>query len=135
MPFISMRPNRSERHRLLAAVLGAALLLASCAGDDTIYDLENGASADGEADYSFYIPAGTGDRLDQGLPVEIMPNWMLAKVGETIELVNDDDRGHLVGPFYVGARETLRQRFPAEGQYEGVCTVHPSGQIVVIVTA
>ena len=89
----------------------------------------------GEADYAFFIPEGTGDRLDRGSSVEIMPNWLDVRVGETIEIVNDDDRGHLVGPFYVGARETLRQRFPAEGRFEGVCTVHPSGQIVVNVTA
>ena len=127
------RPRRARR--LIAAMVGLALVLTACGADDTIYDLEDGASAEGAADYSFFIPAGTGDRLDDGLPVEIMPNWLDAKVGETIELVNEDDRGHLVGPFYVGPRETLRQKFPAAGQYEGVCTVHPSGQIVVNVTA
>ncbi len=121
--------------RLIAVVVGLVLLLGACAGDDTIYDLEDGATADGEADYSFYVPQGTGDRLDRGLSVEIMPNLLNVRVGETIEIVNDDDRGHLVGPFYVGANETLRQRFPTEGRFEGICTVHPSGQIVVNVTA
>jgi plastocyanin len=33
----------------------------------------------------------------------------------------------------VGANETLRQRFASEGEYIGICTVHPSGQIVVTV--
>ena len=122
-------------HRLATVLVALAVLLTACAGDDTIYDLEDGASADGEADYSFYVPAGTGDRLDDGLSVEIMPNLLNARVGETIEIVNDDDRGHVVGPFYVGAKETLRQRFPAEGRYVGICTVHPSGEIVVNVSA
>lgn len=128
-------PAARRRHRFVAVLIGVVVALSACAGDDTIYDLEDGATIEGEADYAFFIPEGTGDRLDRGSSVEIMPNWLDVRVGETIEIVNDDDRGHLVGPFYVGARETLRQRFPAEGRFEGVCTVHPSGQIVVNVTA
>lgn len=128
-------PTHRTLRKLLAILLGLSVALTACASDDTIYDLEDGASAEGEADYSFYVPAGTGDRLDNGLSVEIMPNLLNARVGETIEIVNDDDRGHVVGPFYVGANETLRQRFPAEGRYVGICTVHPSGEIVVNVLA
>ncbi len=52
-------------------------------------------------------------------------------MGETIEIVNEDDRGHLVGPFFVGAHETLTQRFTAPGEFIGACTVHPSGQLVL----
>jgi plastocyanin len=52
-------------------------------------------------------------------------------VGETIEIVNEDDRGHLVGPFFVGAHETLTQRFTAPGEFIGACTVHPSGELVL----
>jgi plastocyanin len=55
-------------------------------------------------------------------------------VGETIRIVNDDDRGHNVGPFFVGAGETLSQRFSSAGEFVGVCTVHPSGQIVLVVS-
>ncbi len=133
---------RVERHDHPARRVGAVLVaivfllgLTGCGADDPVYDLRDGATTTGEADYAFYIPAGSGDRLDRGLSVEIMPNWLDATVGETIEIVNDDDRGHLVGPFYVGAGETLRQRFAVAGQFEGICTVHPSGQIVVNVTA
>jgi hypothetical protein len=55
-------------------------------------------------------------------------------VGDVIEIRNDDDRGHLIGPFFVGAHETLRQEFSSPGEFIGDCTVHPSGQIVVVVT-
>ena len=51
-----------------------------------------------------------------------------------IEIENEDDRGHLVGPFFVGAGETLRQRFSSPGEFTGECTVHPSGQITLTVT-
>ena len=55
------------------------------------------------------------------------------QVGEVIEIVNEDDRGHLIGPFFVGAGETLTQRFASPGEFIGICTVHPSGEIVVTV--
>lgn len=54
-------------------------------------------------------------------------------MGEVIEIVNEDDRGHLVGPFFVGANETLTQRFASEGTFIGNCTVHPSGEITLTV--
>ena len=125
------------RTRLLATLL---LLLAvpglvGCGGDDPVYDLRDGASSDVEADYLFLIPPGSGDRLDAGLPVEIMPNRLDVVVGETIEIINQDDRNHLVGPYFIGAGETLRQRFSSVGQLEGVCTVHPSGEIVVNISS
>lgn len=55
------------------------------------------------------------------------------RVGEVIRIVNEDDRGHLVGPFFVGANETLIQRFTSPGEFIGECTVHPSGQLVLTV--
>jgi hypothetical protein len=59
---------------------------------------------------------------------------MQVVVGEIIEIVNEDDRGHLAGPFFVGAGETLRQRFASPGEFIGECTVHPSGQLVLEVS-
>lgn len=58
---------------------------------------------------------------------------MEVRVGEVIRIENQDDRGHLVGPFFIGANETLTQRFSSEGTFQGSCTVHPSGQITLTV--
>ena len=58
-----------------------------------------------------------------------------ATVGETIRIVNEDDRGHLVGPFFVPAQTTLNQTFSSPGEFIGECTVHPSGEIRVIISA
>ena len=85
------------------------------------------------ADISFVVPPGTGARLDRGERVEILPARIEARVGQVIRLVNRDSRGYLLGPFYVGARETLTQRFTSPGTFEGACAVHPSGQIVLVV--
>jgi hypothetical protein len=47
--------------------------------------------------------------------------------------VKDDDRPHVVGPFYVGTGETMRQTFSSPGQLSGDCSTHPSGRFVLTV--
>jgi plastocyanin len=131
--------RRRDIGRLLAVVPVAALLgvgVAACGDDDgAAPQVEPVGTADAEigADYEFVIPAGAGEALDAGEPLEILPGTLEVQVGETIRIVNDDDRGHNVGPFFVGAGETLTQRFSSTGEFVGVCTVHPSGQLVLIV--
>jgi plastocyanin len=118
-----------------AAALGVGLVLmvASCGGGAAVDDAWSGGSAQGPADYSYTIPVGAGEALDRGEPLAILPAELTVEVGQMIEIVNEDDRGHLLGPFYVGAGETLRQRFSSEGSFVGVCTVHPSGEFVLTV--
>ena len=119
---------------VLVILLALGLVASSCGltGSD---ELEVGEADGGsEADYLFVIPAGSGEAIDRGEPLEILPGSLEVEVGEVIEIVNEDDRGHLVGPFFVGANETMRQEFTSRGEYVGICTVHPSGEITVTVT-
>jgi len=120
--------------RLIAAVVAVGLLAGACGDDTSALELNEDSAVGETADYQFTIPLGAGEALDAGSPLEILPARLDTKVGEVIEIVNEDERGHLVGPFFVGARETLRQKFSAAGEFEGICTVHPSGEIVVAVT-
>jgi hypothetical protein len=84
--------------------------------------------------YEFVIPPGAGDALAAGEPLRIVPAHFEAKVGESVRIVNNDRRGHNVGPWYVGSNETLTQKFTSPGIYEGLCSVHPSGAMVLEVT-
>lgn len=119
--------------RALVAV-GVGLTLVACgSGDDATEPATEAIEAVDAATYEFVIPVGAGEALDAGTPLEILPAELEVRVGETIRIVNDDDRGHSVGPFFVGANETLTQRFSSPGEFVGVCTVHPSGQIVLTV--
>ena len=131
------RSTSARSRALLAALtLPVAVGLAGCGGDEAqqgeLFAVEE--TEELTADYRFVIPAGSGEAIDRGEALEILPAQMDVKIGEVLELVNEDDRGHLVGPFYVGAGETLQQRFTSPGQYQGICSVHPSGQIVIDVT-
>jgi plastocyanin len=120
--------------RAFAAALLVGLALPGCGGDDrtgplVVQDLETVS-----ADYEFTIPLGTGAKFDAGEVVEILPAELQVTVGEVMRIVNEDDRSHLIGPFFVGAGETLTQRFSNPGEFIGACTVHPSGQFALIVT-
>lgn len=84
-------------------------------------------------DHDFFIPAGTGARLDAGENLEIIPAQLEVRVGEVLRIINADDRGHVIGAFYVGAGETLRQRFASPGTLQGECSVHPSGSFQLTV--
>ena len=118
----------------VVSLLGSLMLLAAaCGSDDSAPELESGDAAV-PADYEYVIPAGTGERIDAGEEVEILPGRIDAKVGEVIRIINEDDRGQLVGPFFVGAQETVTQRFASPGTFVGACYVHPSGQLILEVT-
>ncbi len=121
----------------LALALLGGVALTACGGSDgpSAAPGVSTVGADIDATYAYTIPAGAGVALDAGEPLEILPAELDAKVGETIRIVNEDDRGHNVGPFFVGAGETVTQRFATPGEFVGVCTVHPSGQFVLVVSA
>ena len=106
------------RRLLLSLAIGFSLIAASCGSAQSfeVADVE----AVGQAEYWFEIPVGAGEALDAGMPLEILPAELRAKVGESIEIVNQDDRGHLVGPWFVGAGETLRQEFTSPGEFIGI---------------
>jgi plastocyanin len=129
-----------RRHRLLVVlalvplVVIAGWLLGRSGGDDDaatgkVQVSDVGDDADFEFDY--VIPPGTADRIAAGEEVEIVPQELVMNVGESIRIVNDDEVGHIVGVFYVGAGETLTQRFDSAGELSGECSVHPSGSFTL----
>lgn len=129
--FQASRPSRW----LAAGAVAVSVLVAGCGSSD---DAGPGFSATETAEtatYEYTIPVGAGIALDEGTPLSILPAELEVTVGETIKIVNEDDRGHNVGPWFVGAGETLRQSFTSEGTFEGSCTVHPSGTFVLHVEA
>jgi hypothetical protein len=86
------------------------------------------------ADYEYVIPAGTAAAIERGEKPTLIPRRLDAKVGEVIRIRNQDTIGQQIGPFYVGAGETLTQRFASPGEFTGECAVHPSGRFTLHVS-
>ena len=129
------------RHSLLRAAVALCLvplsLVATACGTDrnTGSQLQSAPlGADEEATYEYVVPYGTGNRLDSGLTVEIMPQTLSVKVGESIRITNDDIRDFMVGPFFVQAGQTLAMRFTHAGVLSGVCEINAGGEFVITVT-
>jgi plastocyanin len=79
------------------------------------------------------VPAGTAARIEAGEEVEIMPQALEVSVGDTLEIRNLDAVAHEVGPYLVGAGETVRQTFTSPGTIEGICTLNPMGEVTIVV--
>lgn len=80
------------------------------------------------------VPAGTAARMDAGELVELLPAVLRVDVGDELFITNNDDEVHLVGPYAVAPGQVLRQQFTTPGRIEGVCTLHPDGEIAIVVS-
>ena len=113
-------PIRAIVAILLVGIIGFAA--AACGGSDD--------AGPEEPTYSFVIPAGSADRIEQGeVTRHPAPRARSRELNETIVIVNEDDEAHQLGPWFVGAGETLRQRFTTAGVFEDACIGAPLGQV------
>ncbi len=116
---------------MLLALLAALTLFATACGSSTSEGL---IEADDLVTYKYIIPNGTAERIDAGDPVQIVPARLDINIGDSIEIVNQDDQGHNVGPFYVGEGETVSQTFKSAAEYVDSCSIHPSGEFTIVVS-
>jgi hypothetical protein len=133
---VTLRRTRLDRWSALVVLPLMAFVPLACSSDVA----QPGLSAvpvttvAGPYDYDFTIPAGTGVLLDAGARPAVFPTFLDVKVGDTIRIINDDDRGHTMGTFYVLAKRTLTYRFTTAGVFKGECTVNPGQEFVLTVT-
>ena len=104
----------------VAAVIGAAVLLLW-------------PSSTSEQIHRVVVPAGTQDRIDEGAAVELLPRTFEVALGDRLVVINDDDATHQVGPYIIGPGQRIEQQFLVPGRIEGVCTLHPSGEVAIVV--
>ena len=119
--------GRTAGRRLVISVFVLVAVAAGCAPGD-------GAAVE-QPTFSFVIPAGSDDRIERGETLDILPRELVAQLDETIVITNQDDEAHLLGPWFLGPGETLRQRFTTPGVFEDACSVHPEGRFTVVVEA
>lgn len=124
----------TRRHLLLLLAPLLAVTTVSC-GDDRADRVQSSPlAADEDATYEYEVPYGTGNRIDSGATIEIMPQNLEVRVGESIRIVNNDTRDYMIGPFFVMAGQTLAMRFTNKGVLRGVCEVNSAGEFVITVS-
>ncbi len=133
-----MSLRRHLTSTLLVALLPVALVGLSACSDSgsSTTQAQWGALAEGEAaTYEYVVPYGTSVRIDQGQKVDLMPQRLDVKVGESIRIKNQDGRDYMIGPFFVTAGQELAMRFTQPGELSGVCQMNPEGQFLINVAA
>jgi len=114
----------------LIALAGAVLAIIAVVSGDDEPEFQTVANSD-DTDYEYTIPLGAGAQIDAGESINIIPAELTVRVGESLKIINDDDRGHVVGVFFVGAGEILSQEFTSTGTLSGGCSIHPSGEFTL----
>ena len=79
------------------------------------------------------VPEGTQAQMDAGEEIVLFPRRLEVGVGDRIVIENDDASSHQVGPYVVGPGQRVVQTFTTTGIIEGVCTLHPSGEVTIVV--
>lgn len=123
-------PPRRRRPRAVVAgvaVVGLAMVLAVVG-----VWLMVGPEGGGET-HVITIPAGTGDRLDAGEEVTLVPRELHIDVNDVVRVENRDDRIFDVGPLVVTPHSTLAHRFDRPGRFSGACTLHPEDSFTIVV--
>jgi hypothetical protein len=119
--------------RAAATLLIAIAVMAGCSSDHgaepAVRDTPHQA-----ATYEYVIPRGTGQQLDDGAVIELMPQHLAVKVGESIFIDNQDDRDHNIGPYFVAAGQSLAMRFNRVGVLSGRCEMNPAGTFEITIT-
>jgi len=117
----------------LALLTTALALLAGCASASEIKPGIKAASNSTQPQHMYTIPKETARKIAEGEKLDLIPEELVVKTGETIEIINEDSIGHTMGVFYIGPKETLRQTFTSPGVLSGECSVNSSEQFSLIV--
>lgn len=122
-------PRRRRPAALAAGVVGVAVAVAIVvAGVWLMVGPEGGGET-----HVITIPAGTGERIDAGEDVTLVPRELHIEVNDVVRVENEDDRTHDVGPFVVTADSTLVHEFDRPGRFTGACSLHPEDSFTVVV--
>jgi plastocyanin len=79
------------------------------------------------------VPEGTQAQMETGEEIVLFPRRLEVGIGDRIVIENDDTSSHQVGPYVVGPGQRIVQTFSTMGIIEGVCTLHPSGEVTIVV--
>jgi plastocyanin len=113
---------------------GAASVGSSTTKDTNVTQPPPTTTAVDAESYAYSIPTGTGQLIEAGEYVEVLPERLDVKIGDHITIENNDGQDHIIGPFFVAANDTLEYTFVSPGSFSGACSAHSEGEILVVVT-
>ncbi len=85
--------------------------------------------------YSFSISPGTADALRQGkTPPNQLPVELSLRIGDTLQITNNDSVGHTYAFLVLRPGETGRYTFRNSGTFTASCTVGIHEEVTITVT-
>jgi len=127
---MSKRPMSGWEKGIIAAIAAMITIVAAV----VIIALSRSDSATATT-YSFTIEKGTKELIEAGITPENQPPTDLnIKVGDTLEVVNNDSAVHSYSFITVRPGETGSYTFKTPGTYVGACTVGVHTSVTIVVT-
>jgi hypothetical protein len=92
-------------------------------------------AADPERELWIVIPQGTQEMIKHGMAADVVPEEIrLAASGRnTLIIRNNDISDHTIGPYFIRAGETVRQRFTQPATFVGTCSIRQQAEVSIIV--
>jgi len=125
-----MTTQPAGRTHPIVLLLTGALALVSVVALVGMYVAPRAAAAQ---TIEILVPEGTQAQMDAGEEIVLFPRRLEVGVGDRIIIANDDTSSHQVGPYVVGPGQEIVQTFSSPGIIEGICTLHPSGEVTIVV--
>lgn len=72
------------------------------------------------------IPAGTAERVNAGEAVPSIPSELIFVIGDTLQVINEDDVPHELGPLWIPAGSSASLLMENANKYTLGCTFQPS---------
>jgi len=72
------------------------------------------------------IPAGTAERVNAGEAVPSIPSELIFVLGDTLQVINEDDVPHELGPLWIPAGSSASLLMENANKYTLGCTFQPS---------
>lgn len=112
---------------------GAAVVLAAAGALSTALEHPSPSAKHAGGTIRITIPAGTAARLAAGQRTSGVPTRIVARVGDTLRLLNSDRSEHMIGPFYVGPRQEMTVPLERAGVYSTTCALQPNHRTEIVV--
>ena len=104
------------------SAIGATIVVVMLIGAALAVVLAMRGTGTSASDFEVVIAPGTAALADTGQEIEFFPPGFSMRVGQTLVIRNLDNTTANIGPFTVGAGETLTKQFTEPGVIEGYCS-------------